>query len=151
MLTSRPLWLVACFAAIVELPVFGFFQAFYADWSYAYLVANVPSIVDGGLVLLAAFLTPTAFLWTTKAATLGEFEVVSRAVLGLGGGFLGVLLFGWKRFSTLGTIFQYRTQTGLRSIADARFSAMLVLAWFALGLGVWLTWRELRRSHGTDT
>jgi hypothetical protein len=146
---SRPFWIVCIFAALIELPVFGFFQGFYADWSYAYLFSNVPSLIDGALVLAACILTPVAFSLCIKAATLSEFDVVSRSVLLLGGALLGVLLFGWKRFSVLGTTLQYSTQTGLRTVAEGRFSLVLVLAWIALGLGIAITWRELSRTRAS--
>ena len=50
---SRPFAVVAAFAALVWLPVVGYFVAFHGDWSYLYVVPwqRVPSAVDLGLVL----------------------------------------------------------------------------------------------------
>jgi hypothetical protein len=148
-ISSHAFVVVCLFAGLVELPVIAVFLAFYGDWSYGYLfsASAMPSAIDGALALAACALTPLAFARAIKPATMGQFDILSRAILTLGGASLALILFGWKRFTVLGTIVQYREHIGLHSVSEGRFGLLMVTSWLVLGGATALTWHELARAR----
>jgi hypothetical protein len=60
---SRSLVIVTLFATIVFAPIAGYFLAFEADWSYAYLIdtRRIPSALELALVLVDAASVPIGF------------------------------------------------------------------------------------------
>jgi hypothetical protein len=82
---TRAFLLVSLSAGLLFAPALGYFAAFYADWSWAYLLhgAKVPSAVSLLLVLATAALAPISFGWTASALRRHAVRELVRVVSGL--------------------------------------------------------------------
>ena len=144
---SRPFAVVTAFAALVWLPVVGYFVAFHGDWSYVYLVSwqRVPSAVDLGLVLLATAAVVGGFwlaVGPVRKRRTGPIAaiVVVPSVLGVS----GLIAFA-HRLAVSGTYAQFQGDFGTAPIGSSPLGKGVLLMGVILCAGIAWTVRALLR------
>jgi hypothetical protein len=144
---SRPFAVVTAFAALVWLPVVGYFVAFHGDWSYVYLVAwqRVPSAVDLGLVLLASAAVVGGFwlaVGPVRKRRTGPIVaiVVTPGVMGTVG-----LVAAAHRLALSGTYAQFHGDFGTVPIGASALGKGVLFMGIVLSAGVAWTVRSLLR------
>jgi hypothetical protein len=142
---SRPFAVVASFAALLWLPVVGYFVAFHGDWSYLYLVPwqHVPSAIDLGLVLLSGAAVLGGF-WLgvrpVRKRRLGPVVVMVVAP----GVFAAVgLTLAAHRLAVSGTYAQFHGEFGTEPIVASTLGKGVLLMGTVLTLGLAWTVRSL--------
>jgi hypothetical protein len=141
---SRPFAVVTAFAALVWIPVVGYFVAFHGDWSYLYLVPwqHVPSAVDLGLVLLSGVAVVGGFWLAVRPVRKRRLSpvvllVVAPLALAVGG-----LTLALHRLSVSGTYAQFHGEFGTESISASILGkgVLLMAAVLALALAWTVRW-----------
>jgi hypothetical protein len=135
---TRSFSVVAAFAAILWLPIVGYFVTFHGDWSYLYLVAwqRVPSAVDLGLVLLSGAAILGGFClaaYPVRKRRLGPVAIMVAApgVFALIGVALSV-----HRLAVSGTYAQFHGDFGTEPIAASTLGRGVLLMGAVLTLGL---------------
>jgi hypothetical protein len=142
---SRAFAIVAAFAALVWVPVLGYFVAFHGDWSYLYMVPwrRVPSAVDLGLVLVAALAVLAGFAFSVQPIRKRHFGPVVGAIVAPGALLVAGLTLTSRRLAVSGTYAQFQGDFGTQPIGSSPLGkgvlfmgAVLVaaVAWTALSL-----------------
>jgi hypothetical protein len=147
--------IVLGFAALVFLPVVGYFAAFHGDWAYLYFVSwqSVPSAVDLCLVVAAACLVPAGFVASVELIRARRSHA-TRLLVGLAGGpMLLVLVLALalaRRLSVSATAAQFRGGFGVEAISTSTLGKSVLWAMTALAAGVAWAVRALRSGavHG---
>jgi hypothetical protein len=144
---SRPFAVVTAFAALVWLPVVGYFVAFHGDWSYVYVVPwqRVPSAVDLGLVLLASAAVVGGFclaVGPVRKRRSGPIVaiVVVPGILGTVG-----LLVSAHRLALSGTFAQFHGDFGTAPIGSSPLGKGVLFMGIVLSAGIAWTVRSLLR------
>jgi hypothetical protein len=144
---SRPFAVVGAFAALLWLPVVGYFVAFHGDWSYLYLVPwrRVPSAIDLGLVLLSAAAVLAGFWLAVRSVRKRRLAplvvmVVAPAALAVLGFTLAV-----HRLGVSGTYAQFHGEFGTEPIGASTLGKGVLLMGAVLTLGLAWTVRSLVR------
>ena len=144
---SRPFAVVVALAAIVWIPVTGYFVAFHGDWSYLYVVPwqRVPSAVDLGLVLVAGAAVVGGFwasvrpLRARKSGPLLAMVVVPAIVVAVG------LAVAAHRLGVSGTYAQFHGEFGTEPIGASALGRGVAVMGLLLALGIAWTVRALMR------
>jgi hypothetical protein len=152
-IASRSFAVVAAFAGFVWLPVVGYFVAFHGDWSYLYVVAwrRVPSAVDLGLVLLAAFAVAGGFWVAVVPVRKRRFgPVVAMIVVPCAAATFGLTMAA-HRLAVSGTYAQFHGDFGTDAIGASPLGKGVLLMGIVLVLSVawvvrWLTWMGSENS-----
>jgi hypothetical protein len=135
---TRPFAVVASFAAMLWLPIVGYFVAFHGDWSYLYLVAGrrVPSAVDFGLVLLSAAAVLGGFFLAVTPVRKRRLGPVAAMVVTPGALALAVVALSVRRLAVSGTYAQFHGDFGTEPIAASTLGkgVLLMATLFTLGL-----------------
>jgi hypothetical protein len=144
---SRPFAIVVAFAALVWLPVVGYFVAFHGDWAYLYLVAwrRVPSAVDLGLVLLAGAAVVLGFWLVVRPVRTRHFGpvvgmLVVPSTLAVAG-----LTIAARRLAVSGTYAQFHGDFGTQPIGSSPLGQGVLVMGTVLVLAVAWTARSLAR------
>ena len=151
LIASRPMAIVLGFAALVFLPIAGYFAAFHGDWAYLYLVSwqSVPSAVDLALVLLAAAMVPAGFLVavaTLRTRQSRAIQVVS-GLIGVPAGIAAILTVAFgHRLTVSASAAQYHGGFGIEPIATSALGKGVLWALVALVAGVIWAVRGLRSA-----
>jgi hypothetical protein len=146
--TSRPIAVVAGFAAFVLVPVVGYFAAFHGDWAYLYLVdwQAVPSAIDlvlvvgAGALVLAGFASAVPFL---RAKRKGAVDAMIAVPVGIAA--LLALAFA-RRLLVSASHAQYVGAMGVESIGASALGKGVLLGLVAIALGAAWTVRSLRTT-----
>jgi hypothetical protein len=142
---SRPFAVVASFAALLWLPIVGYFVGFHGDWSYLYLVPweRVPSAVDLGLILLSGVAVVGGF-WLSvrpvrkrRLAPVAAMVVVPASLVAIG------LALSVHRLAVSGTYAQFHGQFGTEPIGASTLGKGVLLMGSLLTLGLAWTVRAL--------
>jgi hypothetical protein len=149
---TRPFAVVACFAAMLWLPIVGYFVAFHGDWSYLYLVAwrRVPSAVDLGLVLLSVAAVLGGFCLAVppvRKRRLGPVAVMVVAPAGLA---LGGVALSVHRLAVSGTYAQFHGDFGTEPIAASTLGKGVLLMGALLTLGLAWVVRSVARMASEE-
>jgi hypothetical protein len=144
---SRPFVLVATFAALLWLPIVGYFVAFHGDWSYLYLVPwqRVPSAIDLGLVLLSAAAVPGGFCLAARPVRRQHLAPVALLVVVPGVLVVAGLAFAVQRIAVSGSYAQFHGEFGTEPIGASTLGKGVLLMATMLALGVAWTVRSLVR------
>lgn len=146
---SSSMAVVVGFAALVFLPVTGYFAAFHGDWAYLYLVSwrNVPSAVDLALVLFATALVPAGFASAVVFIRTRRSRA-ARAIsllVGVPMAFAVVLVAAFaRRLSVSASAAQYAGGFGVEPITASALGKGVLFAFLALAGGVAWAVRALR-------
>jgi hypothetical protein len=143
----RPFAVVAAFAALVWMPVVGYFVVFHGDWSYLYVVAwqRVPSAVDLGLVLVAAGAVVAGFwlavrpLRTRRRGIVVALVVVPLAIA------VAAIVMATQRLGVSGTYAQFHGDFGTEPIGASVLGRGVLVMDAVLALGIAWTVRALLR------
>ena len=144
---SRPFAIVVAFAALVWLPIVGYFVAFHGDWAYLYVVAwrRVPSAIDLGLVLLAGAAVVLGFWLVVRPVRKRRFGpvvgmLVAPATLAVAG-----LTIAAPRLAVSGTYAQFHGDFGTQPIGSSPLGQGVLVMGAVLVLAVAWTARSLAR------
>jgi hypothetical protein len=144
---SRPFAIVVAFAALVWLPVVGYFVAFHGDWAYLYLVAwrSVPSAIDLGLVLLSGAAIVLGFWLVIRPVRKRRFGpvvvmLVAPVTIAVAG-----LTIAARRLAVSGTYAQFRGDFGTHPIGSSPLGQVVLVMGAILVLAVAWTARALSR------
>jgi hypothetical protein len=155
LVASRPMAIVLGFAALVFLPVVGYFAAFHGDWAYLYFVSwqSVPSAVDLCLVVVAACLVPAGFVATVELLRTRRSHATGTLVGLAGGPLLLALVLALafaRRLSVSATAAQFRGGFGVEAISTSALGKGVLWAVTALAAGAAWAVRALRSGavHG---
>jgi hypothetical protein len=149
---SRPFAVVVAFAAFVWVPVVGYFAAFHADWSYLYMVAaqRVPSAIDLGLVLLAAFAVVAGFGASVGRVRRRRFGLVVAWMVVPGGLAAAALPFVAHRLAVSATFMQFHHDFGTEPIGASTLGRGVLWMGIVLASGIAWTVRALLRMGYDD-
>lgn len=127
------------------LPVLGFFASFHSEWGYLYLFGarHIPSAVDLFLVLVAAYAPCLTFLAFATASAQDRTGVLFRGMLGFALPLLLFVALAFRRLSESGTYDQFQGHFGLRPTTESPLGVAVVLAWFAIGAGIYFVRKAL--------
>jgi hypothetical protein len=142
---SRPFAVVVAFAALLWLPVVGYFVGFHGDWSYLYLVPwqRVPSAIDLGLVLLSGAAVVAGFWLSVRPVRKRRFgPVIAMVVAPAAGAVLGLTLAA-HRLAVSGTYAQFHGDFGTEPIEASTLGKGVLLMGSVLALGLAWTVRSL--------
>ena len=145
--TSRPFAIVAAFAALVWLPVVGYFVAFHGDWSYLYVVPwrRVPSAIDLVLALAASAAVPGAFwLAALPVRKRRVGPIVAMIVAPAAVAVVGVTVAA-HRLAVSATYAQFHGDFGTEAIGASSLGKGVLLMGAVLALAVAWTVRCLAR------
>jgi len=144
---SRPFAIVVAFAALVWLPVVGYFVAFHGDWAYLYLVAwrRVPSAIDLGLVLLAGAAVVLGFWLVVRPVRKRQFGPVVGMMVAPGTLAVAGLTVAARRLAVSGTYAQYHGDFGTQPIGSSSLGQGVLIMGAVLALAVVWTARSLAR------
>jgi len=144
---SRPFAIVVAFAALVWLPVVGYFVAFHGDWAYLYLVAwrRVPSAVDLGLVLLAGIAVVAGFWLVVGPVRKRHFAPVVGMLVAPASLAVAGLTIASRRLAVSGTYAQFHGDFGTQPIASSPLGHGVLVMGVLLVLAVGWTTRALAR------
>jgi hypothetical protein len=142
---SRAFAIVAAFAALVWVPVLGYFVAFHGDWSYLYLVPwrRVPSAIDLGGVLFAGLTVVAGFALSVEPIRKRRFAPVVGAIVAPLALVIAGLTLTARRLGVSGTYAQFQGDFGTETIGSSPLGkgvlfmgAVLAaaVAWTALSL-----------------
>jgi hypothetical protein len=127
---------VAAFAALIWLPMVGYFVFFHRDWSYLYLVAQHPSAIDLALAMLSAACVVACFLAVAGPARKrrgGPVLIVTSVPLALA---LAALPFVVRRLSVSGTYAQFHGDFGTDPISASLLGRGMLVMGALLALAV---------------
>ena len=129
------------FQAMILLPAGAYFQTFYGDWSWMYLLDT--RALPLGLSVMAVFAYPVA---GTMGFLVGYFSARSNsdwvtgmfmAVQGLG--LLGLIVIANEKLLVVGSYDQYHRNVGLTPLTGSSLLPSVLLAWS----GIAVTWGYL--------
>ncbi len=145
--TSRPFSVVVAFAALVWLPVVGYFVAFHGDWAYLYVVPwrRVPSAIDLGLVLLASAAVVAGFCLAVPAVRKRRFAPVVALMAVPGALAIAGLPLAAHRLAVSGTYAQFQGDFGTEPISASLLGRGVLVMGIVLAAGVAWTVRALAR------
>lgn len=130
LLPSRPMAIVAAFAALVYAPAVGYFAAFHGDWAYMYFVPwrHVPSALDLVLVATCAALVPAGFLIAAPFARARRRAAV-MALVGVPAGLATLLGIACEhRLATSATFVQYAHDFGTQPLSSTALGRAVLWA-----------------------
>ncbi len=135
---SRAFAIVAAFAALVWVPVLGYFVAFHGDWSYLYLVSwrRVPSAIDLGLVLVAALAVLAGFAVSVEPIRKRRFAPVVAVIVAPGTLVVGGLTLAARRLAVSGTFAQFQGDFGTEPIGSSPLGKGVLFMGAVLAAGV---------------
>ncbi len=144
---SRPFAIVVAFAALVWIPIVGYFVAFHGDWAYLYLAPwrHVPSAIDLGLVLLSGGAVVLGFwlvIRPVRKRRFGPVVVMLVAPLTLA---VAGLTIAARRLAVSGTYAQFRGDFGTQPIGSSPLGQGVLVMGAILVLAVVWTARSLSR------
>jgi hypothetical protein len=144
---SRPFAVVTAFAALVWLPVVGYFVAFHGDWSYVYAVAwqRVPSAIDLGLVLVASGAVVGGFCLAVGPVRKRRTGPIAAIVVAPGALAIAGLTAAAHRLAVSGTYAQFHGDFGTAPIGSSPLGKGVLFMGIVLCLGVAWTVRALLR------
>jgi hypothetical protein len=144
---SRPFVLVATFAALLWLPVVGYFVVFHGDWAYLYLVAwqRIPSAIDLGLVLLSTAALPVGFCLAARPVRRQHLVPVAALVVAPGALVVTGLALAAQRIAVSGSYAQFHGEFGTEPIGASTLGKGVLLMGTLLALGIAWTVRSLVR------
>ncbi len=144
---SRPFAIVAAFAALVWVPVVGYFLAFHGDWSYLYLLPwqRVPSAVDLGLVLVAGAAVVGGFWLAVPPVRRRRFGPIVAMVVVPGALAVAGLTAAAHRLGVSGTYAQFQGDFGTEPIGNSPLGKSVLLMGFVVLLAVAWTVRSIVR------
>jgi hypothetical protein len=148
-IASRPFAVVVAFAALVWLPIVGYFVAFHGDWAYLYVVPwrRVPSAVDLGLVLLASAAVVAGFCVTVPRVRKRRFGPVVAMVVVPGALTAATVTIAAPRLAVSGTFAQFHGDFGTEPIAASTLGKGVLFMGIVLALGVaWTVYTLLRMA-----
>ncbi|MBN2528736.1 MAG: hypothetical protein JXR76_20265 [Deltaproteobacteria bacterium] len=141
---QRPVFSSRYFIALIMLeimiflPVGIYFNGFYPDWSWMYLVDT--RSIPAGLTAMALVLYPVA---ATMGYLVGYFSARGNSdwvslifLVFLGFGLVSLFIVGANKFTLLGTFDQYHNNVNLRSWTATSLFPSIVVCW----LGVAASW-----------
>ncbi len=142
---SRPFAVVGAFAALLWLPIVGYFVAFHGDWSYLYMVPwrRVPSAIDLGLVLLSAAAVVGGFWLSVRPVRKGRLGPVAMMVVAPAAIALVALTLAVHRLAVSGTYAQFHGEFGTEPIVASTLGDGVLLMGAILVLGIAWTVRCL--------
>jgi hypothetical protein len=149
LVASRPMAIVLGFAAVVFLPVAGYFAAFHGDWAYLYLLSwqNVPSAVDLALVLVAAALVPAGFLASVALIRTRRSRAIQAvsALVGVPAALAALLALAFAhQLGVSASAAQYVGGFGVEPLSTSALGKGVLLGLFALAGGTGWAARALR-------
>jgi hypothetical protein len=149
---STPFALVSAFAALLWLPIVGYFVAFHADWSYLYLVSaqRVPSAVDLGLVLLSAAAVPGGFFVAARPVRKGRMGPAAVLVAAPLAVVVAGIAAASSRLAVSGTYAQFHGEFGTEPIGASTLGKGVLLMASLLALGLAWTARSLARMAAEE-
>jgi hypothetical protein len=144
---SRPFVVVAAFAALVWLPVVGYFVAFHGDWAYLYVVPwqRVPSAVDMVLVLFSAAAVIGGFGLAVPTVRKRRLAPVIALIVVPGAAVAASFMLAAHRLAVSGTFAQFHGDFGTEPIAASPLGKGVLFLGVVLALGVAWTVRALLR------
>ncbi len=139
--------MVLSFAALLWMPMVGYFIAFHGDWSYLYLVPwrQVPSAIDLGLVLLSGAAVMLGFWLAAGPVRKRRLAPVVSMVVAPGVIAVTGLIFALRRLAVSGTYAQFHGEFGTEPIEASTLGKGVLLMGVLLSLGVAWTVRSLVR------
>lgn len=142
---SRPFAVVSAFAALLWLPMVGYFVAFHGDWSYLYLVPwqRVPSAIDLGLVLLSGGAVVGGFWLSVRPVRKRRLGPVAIMVVAPAAITLVALTLVVQRLAVSGTYAQFHGDFGTVPIVASALGKGVLLMGMILVLGIAWTVRCL--------
>jgi hypothetical protein len=145
---SRPFSIVAAFAALVWLPVVGYFVAFHGDWAYLYVVRwrRVPSAIDLGLALIAGAAVLGGFWVAVDPVRKRRFGPVVAMIVAPGTLAIAGLTLAARRLAVSGTYAQFHGDFGTEPIGASLLGKAVLLMGVVLALAVAWTARALARA-----
>jgi hypothetical protein len=144
---SRSFLIVAAFAALVWLPVVGYFVGFHGDWAYLYVVPwqRVPSAVDMVLVVLSAAAVVGGFVLAVPAVRKRRHApVIALIVVPLALAAASFMVAA-HRLAVSGTYAQFHGDFGTEPIAASTLGKGVLFMGAVLALAVAWTVRALLR------
>jgi hypothetical protein len=149
-IASRSFAIVAAFAALVWLPVLGYFVAFHGDWSYLYLVSwrRVPSAVDMGLVLVAGLAVVAGFAVCVEPIRKRRYGPVVALLVGPLALVVAGLTLSARRLAVSGTYAQFHGDFGTEPIGSSLLGKAVLFMGIVLAIAVAWTALSLARSAG---
>ncbi len=149
---SAPFALVGVFAALLWLPIVGYFVVFHGDWSYLYLVPwqRVPSAIDLGLVLASAASVPCGFYFAALPVRKQRLGLAASLVIGPVVLVIAGLAFAAPRLAVSGTYAQFHGEFGTEPIGASTLGKGVLMMAVVLALGVAWTARSLSRMAAND-
>jgi hypothetical protein len=145
---SRSFAIVAAFAALVWLPVLGYFVAFHGDWSYLYIVSwrRVPSAVDMGLVLVAGLAVVAGFAVSVEPIRKRRYGAVVALLVGPLALVVAGLTLSARRLAVSGTFAQYHGDFGTEPIGSSLLGKGVLFMGIVLAVAV--AWTALSLARG---
>lgn len=142
---SRPFAIVVAFAALVWLPIVGYFVAFHGDWAYLYVVAwrRVPSAVDLGLVLLAGAAVVVGFWLVVRPVRKRQYGPVVGMLVGPSALAIAGLTIFARRLAVSGTFAQFHGDFGTQPIGSSPLGQGVLVMGALLVIAVVWTARSL--------
>ena len=152
-IASRAFAIVSAFAALVWVPVLGYFVAFHGDWSFLYVVAwrSVPSAFDLGLVLLAGAAVVGSFWLAAAPVRKRRFGPVVAMIVAPGALAVGGLTLAVHRLAVSGTYAQFHGDFGTEPIVASPLGkgVLFMGAVVALGLAWTVRWLVRMGAEGS--
>ncbi len=121
---------------MILLPAGAYFQAFFGDWSWMYLVDS--RVLPLGIEVMAIFAYPVA---ATMGFLVGYFSARSNSdwvtavfmgVMGLG--LLGLIAVAKGKLGVVGTFNQYHRNVGLSPLTGSSLFPSILLAWSGIAI-----------------
>lgn len=134
---ARPFVVATAFAALVLLPVVGYFVALHGDWAYLYLVrwSRVPSALDLVIAVAVAAQVPVAFAVAAPWAMAKRGSTVIKACAGVAIVLAIVCAVSGRRLATSATYAQYHGGFGTMPIGKSPLGRGVLSSWVALLAG----------------
>lgn len=123
---------------IIFLPVGMYFNGFYPDWSWMYMVDTRSIPVGVGAMALAAYPMAAAMGYLVGYfSTKGNSDWVSiMFILFLVFGLIGLFIVGFNKFVHLGTFDQYHNNVNLKNWKNTSLFPSIIISW----LGIFVAW-----------
>ncbi|HUT78144.1 MAG TPA: hypothetical protein VM285_10680 [Polyangia bacterium] len=139
---------LALFEVMILLPAGSYFQAFYGDWSWMYLVDT--RMLPVGLEVMAVCAYPVA---ATMGFLVGYFSArsnsdwVTAVFIGIMGlGLLALLAVASEKLVMVGSFDQYHRNVGLSPLTASSLLPSVLLAWS----GIAVCWAYLLYRFGRE-
>lgn len=148
LVATRPMGIVAAFAAFVYAPAIGYFAAFHGDWAYLYLVPwrRIPSALDLVLVASCAALLPVGFLIAAPFARAKRRSAVMGMIGAPAGAAVLLALACQHRLATSATFVQYAHDFGTQPMSATALGRAVLWAILVATVGALWSVRLLRSA-----